>query len=148
MQETWDTSSLPGSGRSPGRGHSNPFQYSWLENPMDRGAWWATVLGVAKSQTRLKRLSTRHALLLLLFNGSVMSNSAIPGIAAHQASLSFTISQSLLKLMCTESVMLSTISSSVIAFSFCLQSFPASGSFPTSHSSHQVVKVLEFQLQH
>ena len=72
---------------------------------MDRGAWWATVLGVAKSQTRLKRLSTRHALLLLLFNGSVMSNSAIPGIAAHQASLSFTISQSLLKLMCIELVM-------------------------------------------
>ena len=54
-----DTSSLPGSGRSPGRGHSNPFQYSWLENPMDRGAWWAAVLGVAKSQTRLKRLSMR-----------------------------------------------------------------------------------------
>ena len=52
-----DTSSLPGSGRSPGRGHSNPFQYSCLENPMDRGAWWATVHGVTKSQTWLKWLS-------------------------------------------------------------------------------------------
>ena len=49
--------SIPGSGRSPGRGHGNPLQYSFLEKPMDRGAWWATVPRVAKSQTRLKRLS-------------------------------------------------------------------------------------------
>ena len=41
----------PGSGRSPGEGNGNPLQYSCLENPMDRGAWWATVHGVAKSQT-------------------------------------------------------------------------------------------------
>ena len=41
----------PGSGRSPGEGNGNPLQYSYLENPMDRGAWWATVLGVIKSQT-------------------------------------------------------------------------------------------------
>ena len=39
------------------KGNSNPLQYSCLENPMDRGAWWATVHGVAKSQTRLNRLS-------------------------------------------------------------------------------------------
>ena len=49
-----DASSIPGLGRSPGEGHGNPLQYSCLENPMDRGAWWATVHGVAKSQTRLK----------------------------------------------------------------------------------------------
>ena len=49
--------SIPGSGRSPGRGHGNPLQYSFLEKPMDRGAWWATVHRVAKSQTRLNRLS-------------------------------------------------------------------------------------------
>ena len=42
-----DTGSIPRSGRSPGRGHSNPIQYSCLENPMDRGAWQATVHGVA-----------------------------------------------------------------------------------------------------
>ena len=48
-----DTSSIPGSGRSPGEGNGNPFQYSYLENPMDRGAWWATVHGVTKSQTQL-----------------------------------------------------------------------------------------------
>ena len=48
-----DPGSVPGSGRSPGEGNGNPLQYSCLENPMDRGAWWATVLGVAKSRTRL-----------------------------------------------------------------------------------------------
>ena len=48
-----DSASIPGSGRSPGGGHDNPLQFSCLENPMDRGAWWATVHGVTKSQTRL-----------------------------------------------------------------------------------------------
>ena len=43
----------PGSGRFPGEGNGNSFQYSWLENLMDRGAWRATVQGVAKNQTRL-----------------------------------------------------------------------------------------------
>ena len=52
-----DTSSIPESGRSPGGGHDNPLQYSGLGNAMDRGAWRATVHGVAKSQTCVKRLS-------------------------------------------------------------------------------------------
>ena len=43
--------SIPGLGRSPGEGNGNPFQYSWLENAVDRGTWWATVRGFAKSQT-------------------------------------------------------------------------------------------------
>ena len=43
-----DAGSIPGLGRSPGGGPSNPIQYSCLENPMDRGAWWATVLGITK----------------------------------------------------------------------------------------------------
>ena len=43
-----DMGLIPGSGRSLGGGHSNPLQYSCLENPMDRGAWWATVHGVTK----------------------------------------------------------------------------------------------------
>ena len=46
-----DAGSIPGSGRSPKGGHSNPLQYSCLENPMDRGGWWATVRGVSKSWT-------------------------------------------------------------------------------------------------
>ena len=49
-----DMSLIPGSGRSPGGGHSNPLQYSCLGNPLDRGAWQATVHGVTKSQTPLK----------------------------------------------------------------------------------------------
>ena len=44
---------IPGSGSSPGGGHGNPLQYSCLGNPMDGRAWWATVHGVTKSQTRL-----------------------------------------------------------------------------------------------
>ena len=55
-----DTGSIPGLGRSLGEGNGNPLQHSCLENPMDRGAWRATVHGVAKSQMKLKRLST-HA---------------------------------------------------------------------------------------
>ena len=53
-----DTGSIPGSGRSPGGGHGNPLQYSCLEDPMDRGAWQATVHRGAKSQTQLKQLRT------------------------------------------------------------------------------------------
>ena len=58
MQEIWDTGLVPGLGRSPGEGHSNPLQHSCLENPMDREAWQATVHRVAQSWTQLKRLST------------------------------------------------------------------------------------------
>ena len=49
-----DLDSIPGSGRSPGGGHGHPLQYCCLENPMDRGAWWATVHRVSKSQIQLK----------------------------------------------------------------------------------------------
>ena len=52
-----DMGSIPGSGRSPGGGHGNPLQYSCRQNHMDRGAWWATVHSVTKSQTWLKWLS-------------------------------------------------------------------------------------------
>ena len=48
-----DPGTIPGLGRSPGEGNGNPLQYSCLENPMDGGAWWATVHGVAKSGTQL-----------------------------------------------------------------------------------------------
>ena len=52
-----DLGSIPGSGRSPGEGNGNPLQYSCLENPMDGGAWWATVHGITKSQTGLSELT-------------------------------------------------------------------------------------------
>ena len=48
-----DMGSIPGSEKSPGEGNGNPLQYSCLENPMGRGAWWATVHSIAKSRTHL-----------------------------------------------------------------------------------------------
>ena len=57
-EDVRDMDLIPGSRRSPGEWHGNPLQYSFLENPMDRWAWWATVCRVAKSQPWLKRLST------------------------------------------------------------------------------------------
>ena len=53
-----DSGSIPGAGKPPGAGNSNPLQCSCLENPIDRGAWQAAVHRVAKSQTLLKQLST------------------------------------------------------------------------------------------
>ena len=53
-----DVGSISGSGRSPGGGHGNAYQYSCLENPMESGAWWAMLNGVAKSQTQMKWIST------------------------------------------------------------------------------------------
>ena len=59
---TGDLGSIPGLGRSPRDGNGNPLQYSCLDNPMDRGAWWATVHGVAKSRTRLSDLTIFYRL--------------------------------------------------------------------------------------
>ena len=95
-------------------GNGNPLQYSCLENPVDRGAWWAAVYGVAQSWTRLKQLSL------------------YAWTAAHQASLSITNSRSLLKLMSIASVMPSNHLILYHPLSSCLQSFPESGSFPVS----------------
>ena len=56
------TGLIPGLGRSPGEGHGNTLQYSCLENPRDRGAWWSMVRGITMSWTFLKQLSM-HALI-------------------------------------------------------------------------------------
>ena len=48
-----DWGSIPGSGRSPGEGHGYSQQYSWLENPMDRGTWWVTAHGVSRARNDL-----------------------------------------------------------------------------------------------
>ena len=58
-----DVSSIPVSGRSPGGGRGKPLQYSCLRNPMDKGAWRATVHGVPKRWTQLKQLSTHTGFL-------------------------------------------------------------------------------------
>ena len=65
-----DPGLIPGLGRSPGEGNGNPLQYSCLENPMDREAWWATVHGVAKSQTRLSDFT--YLLSLFRYLGKVL----------------------------------------------------------------------------
>ena len=57
---TGDAGSIPGLGRSPGEGNGNPLQYSCLESPMDRGAWQATVLGVAKESDRIEQLNNNN----------------------------------------------------------------------------------------
>ena len=65
--DTGDVGSIPGWGRSPGEGNGYPLQYSYLENPMDRGARQATVHRVIQSHTRLKQLSTQHALYYTVY---------------------------------------------------------------------------------
>ena len=55
-----DSGSIPGSGRSPGEGNGNPLQYSCLGNPMNTGAWWATVHVVAKELDRTRRLNNNN----------------------------------------------------------------------------------------
>ena len=82
MQKTLrDSGLIPGAGKSPGEGHDNPLQYSGLENPMDKGAWWATVHKVAQSLTQLKRLGTHthihseHRRSCFLFYHKLLSQS-------------------------------------------------------------------------
>ena len=69
-----DPGSIPGSGRSPGEGNGNPLQYSCLENPMDGGAWLATVHGVAKSRTRLSDFTIYLFRIRAGSEGSGLSN--------------------------------------------------------------------------
>ena len=59
-RDTGDVGSIPGLGRSPGGGNDNTLQYSCLENPTDRGTWWATVSEVEKSQTWLSMCAHAH----------------------------------------------------------------------------------------
>ena len=81
-----DPDSIPGSGRSPGEGNGNQLQYSCLENPMDLGAWWATIHGVAKSWTRQRDFTSLHFQLLLVVKnspanaGDIRDTGAIPGL--------------------------------------------------------------------
>ena len=116
----------------PGEGHSNPLQYSCLENPMDRGVWWAMVYRVAKSRTQLKWLSIQ-------FSHSVVSNSLCPHGLQH-ARLKLNLCPS--SWWCIQPSH-SLSSPSPPAFNLSQHQ----GLFKWVSSSHQVVKVLEFQLQ-
>ena len=57
-EDTRDTASIPGLGQPPGGGNGNPLQYSCLKNPINRGAWWATIHGVTKEPVMTQQLST------------------------------------------------------------------------------------------
>ena len=63
-----DVGSIPGSGRSPGGRNGNPLQHSCLENPMDRGAWWATVPGITESWMQLKTVLVSNMIIKCLMN--------------------------------------------------------------------------------
>ena len=74
----------PGLGRSPGEGHGNPFQYSCLENPMDRGTWWATVHRVTKNQTQPEQLRMHNLYYQYLFyKVALRLNEIMHKILAH-----------------------------------------------------------------
>ena len=77
-KDSGDTGLIPGPRRSSGEGNGNPFQYSCLEDHMDRGAWWATVQGVAKSWTQLR--NSMHT-LLPVGNGSQGSPLVFAGMS-------------------------------------------------------------------
>ena len=68
-----DPGSIPGLGRSSGKGNGNPLQNYCLENPMDRGAWQATVHGVTKSRTRLSDVTNTNTKSQILLSGSKYS---------------------------------------------------------------------------
>ena len=70
---TGDLGSIPGSGRSSGGANDNPLQYSCLENPMDRGTWWATVCRVAKSRTWLNDWACLHTVIHICCVGIMVS---------------------------------------------------------------------------
>ena len=125
-----DAGLIPGSGRSPKEGNGNPLQYSCLVKSMDREAWRSIVDGGHKRiGHHLTTKQQQQMLDALLFSCSFMSDSLTTWTAACQASMTFTISLSWLKLMFIELMMSSNHLVLCFPFSSCLQSFSASGSF-------------------
>ena len=78
-----DPGSIPGLGRSTGEGNDNPLQYYCLENPMDRGAWWARVHGVAKSWTRLSDFTYFTQFVVVNWIKNCQSNFLFPPSLSH-----------------------------------------------------------------
>ena len=123
--DTRHTSSIPGSGRSPEIGNGTPLQCSCLESSMERGAWQATVYGVAENQNRMSMTHTNLS-VQALHHGQLFANlwtashicSPTPGVCSNSYPLSRWCHP--------------TISSSVVPFSSCPQFLPVLESFPVS----------------
>ena len=139
-QETWETQDQSWVGKIPWRRAWRP-QHSCLGNPMDRGAWSATIHRVTKSQTRLKQLGMHTGTVSwewatvfeVQFSRSVMSDSLQPHGLQHARPPCPSPTPEVHSNACPWSRWWHpTISSSVVPFSSCLQFFPASGSFPMS----------------
>ena len=83
-----DLDLIPGSGKSPGERNSNPLQYSCLENPIGRGAWWATVHGVAQRWARLsdKHLHLHRWLMVTVLDSADLERKS-PNLTQHLRSL-------------------------------------------------------------
>ena len=133
---------ISGLGRSPGKGNGNPLQYSCLEYPMDRGTRSAIVHGARKSQAHISTelsnnwIFSLYSVTFLPFQISSVAQSC-PTLRSHGLQHTRLPCPSPTPEACSNSCPQSrwchpTISSSVIPFSSCLQSFPASGSFPMS----------------
>ena len=82
-----DSGSLPGWVRSPGEGNGSPLQYSCLGNPMDRGAWWATVHGVGEESDMTERLSTQAMLLCAFYLPSALLCALFQGMPSKLAEI-------------------------------------------------------------
>ena len=127
-----DPDSIPGSGRVPGGGHGNPLQYSCLDNPMDRGAWQAMSIESQRVRHDWSELAWHGtAQAFVQFNSVTQS---CPTLRLHGLQHARLPCPSPSPRVCSNSCLLSrwchpTISSSVIPFSSCPQSFPASGCF-------------------
>ena len=135
-----DMDSIPGSRRSPGRGHGNPLWYSFLENPMDRGAWWAIGHRIMKRWTRLKWLQFSSVAQSCPTLCDPMNRST-PGLPVHYHHPEFTQTH------------IHQVGDAIQPSHPLLSPSPPVPN-PSQHqslfqwvnSSHEVAKVLEFQL--
>ena len=142
---------IPGPGRFPGEKNGNPLRYSHLWNPMDRGAWWATVQGIVKSQTRLSMQTYTYNSMMFRFNSFAQlclnlfdsMDCSTPGLPVHHQLPEFT--QTHVHWVGDAIQPFHPLSSpSPPAFNLSQHQ----GLFQWVSSSHQVAKVLEFWLQH
>ena len=147
-RDTRQATLSPGSRRSPEAGNGNPLQYSGLENSMDRGAWWAIVRGVTKSQTWLSTRGGRGDNLSSVFSHVRPFASRTAWTTARQAFLSITNSWSFIRFMSIESVMPSNRLILCCPLLLPPSIFPSIRVFSNESVLHQVARVLEFQLQH